>query len=80
MATTSLQFEDRLDGESSFLSYKVRVTLLLKEHDLLEITKKVVPTPTNVTERAALKKDIKAQRLILNVVNDHLIPRVAKKQ
>jgi hypothetical protein len=45
-----------------------------------EITEKVVPTPTYVAERAALEKDIKAQRVILDVVKDHLIPRVAEKQ
>jgi hypothetical protein len=55
--------------------------LLLKEHDLWEITEKVVPTPTDVAEKAALeKKDIKAQRVILDVVKDHLIPHVAEKQ
>jgi hypothetical protein len=34
MASTSLRFEDRLDGSSNFLSWKVRVTLLLEENDL----------------------------------------------
>jgi hypothetical protein len=34
MATASLRFEDRLDGASNFLSWKVRVTLLLEENDL----------------------------------------------
>jgi hypothetical protein len=81
METTSLRFEDQLDGASNFLSWKARVTLLLKEHDLWEITEKVVPTPTDATEKAALeKKDIKSQRVILDTVKDHLIPHVAEKQ
>jgi hypothetical protein len=81
MAIASLRFEDRLDGASNFMSWKVRVTLLLKEHDLWEITKKFVPTPTDVAEKATLeKKDIKAQRVILDAVKDHLIPHVAEKQ
>jgi hypothetical protein len=29
-----LRFEDRLDGVLNFLSWKVRVTLLLEENDL----------------------------------------------
>jgi hypothetical protein len=60
MATTSLRFEDQLDGASNFLSWKARVTLLLKEHDLWEIIEKVVPTLTDVAKKAALEKDIKA--------------------
>jgi hypothetical protein len=41
---------------------------------------KVVPTPIDATEKATLeKKDIKAQRVIMDVVKDHLIPHVAKK-
>jgi hypothetical protein len=81
MVETSLEFEYRLDGASNFLSWKVRVTLLLKEDYLWEITYKVVPTPTEVAKKVALKKkDIKAQRVFLDVVNDHLIPHVTEKQ
>jgi hypothetical protein len=34
MASTNLKFEDRLNGASNFLSWKVRVALLLEENDL----------------------------------------------
>jgi hypothetical protein len=34
METTCLRFEDTLDGALNFLSWKVRVTLLLEENDL----------------------------------------------
>jgi hypothetical protein len=37
MSLASLRFEDRLDGASNFLSWKVRVTLLLEENDLWDI-------------------------------------------
>jgi hypothetical protein len=47
MPTTSLRVEDRLDGASNFLSWKARVTLLLKENNLLEIVDKVVPSLTD---------------------------------
>jgi hypothetical protein len=47
METTSLRVEDRLDGASNFLSWKARVTFLLKEHDFWEIVDKVVPAPTD---------------------------------
>jgi hypothetical protein len=34
MALASLGFEDKLDGSSNFLSWKVRVTFILEENDL----------------------------------------------
>jgi hypothetical protein len=81
MATTSLRFEDRLDGASNFLSWKVRVTLLLKEHGLWEIVEMVVLLLTDATLKVDHdKKDIKSQRVIMDVVNDHLIPHLTKKQ
>jgi hypothetical protein len=46
MVTTSLIFEDILDGASNFLSWKYRVTFLLEENDLWDIVKDVVPSPT----------------------------------
>jgi hypothetical protein len=58
----------------------VRVTLLLKEHDLWEIAKKVVPTLTDAAEKVALEKEIKAQKVIMDAMKDHLIPHVAEKQ
>jgi hypothetical protein len=81
MAMACLKFENRLNGAFNFLSWKARVTLLLKEHALWEITEKVVPTPTDAAEKVALeRKDIKAQKFIMDVVKDHLILHLAKKQ
>jgi hypothetical protein len=34
MAATPLRVEDRLDGSSNFLSWKAKVTLVLKEFNL----------------------------------------------
>jgi hypothetical protein len=62
MASTSLGFEDRLDGASNFLSGKVRVTLLLEENELRGIVKDVVPSPTDPQQLAAHKKrEVKAK-------------------
>lgn len=47
MASTSLRFEDILDGTSNFLSWKVRVALLLEENDLWDIVKVAVTPPTD---------------------------------
>jgi hypothetical protein len=81
MATTPLRVEDRLDGASNFLSWKARVTLALKEYDLWELVDKVVTPPDNLTTLDAHnKKDIKAERVLLDLVKDHLIPHLNEKK
>jgi hypothetical protein len=45
MASTSLRFEDILDGALNFLSWKMRITLLLEENDLWDIVKNVASLP-----------------------------------
>jgi hypothetical protein len=45
MASSSLRFEQNLDGASNYLSWKVRVKLLLEENDLWDIVKDVVSLP-----------------------------------
>jgi hypothetical protein len=49
MAYTRLKFEDRLNGALNFLSWKVRVTLLLEENDLWDIVKDVVSSYRSTT-------------------------------
>jgi hypothetical protein len=81
MASTSLRFEDRLDGASNFLSWKVRVTLLLEENDLWDIVKDVVPLPTDLQQLAAhKKKEVKAKWMIMDAIKDHLIPHISEKE
>jgi hypothetical protein len=80
MAASNLMFEDKLDGESNFLSWKARVTLLLKEHDLWEIIEKVFPQLKNETLKEAHEKDIKSHRVIMDALKDHLIIRLAEEQ
>jgi hypothetical protein len=60
-----------LDGASNFLSSKVRVTLLLEENDIWDILKDVVTPSTNPHQLAAHNKEVKAKRMIMDVV-DHL--------
>jgi hypothetical protein len=75
------EVEDRLDGASNFLSWKARVTLLLKENDLWEISSQVTTPLTDAMEKATYdKKEIKAQWVILDAVKDHLIPHLSEKQ
>jgi hypothetical protein len=77
MAATSLRFKDRFDG-SFILSWKARATLLMKEKDLWEICNQEITPPTDPQQRATHEKEIKVQRVILDVVYD-LIPHLSKK-
>jgi hypothetical protein len=88
MSVTSVKVEDRLDGVSNFSPWKARVSVILKEHDLWEVVTNPPPTPmhtlggTPVVVDAAVqavwdKNDIKAQRVILEAIKDHLILHAA---
>jgi hypothetical protein len=64
--------------------------MILKEQDLWEVVTNPPPTPSQTlggtlavvnpaTQAASDKKDIKAQRVILEAIKDHLIPHVVEK-
>jgi hypothetical protein len=60
---------------------KVRVTLLLEENDLWDIFKNVSTPPTDSRELVAHnKKIVKAKRMILDAIKDHLIPHAFEKK
>ena len=81
----SLCVEDCLDGASNFSAWKVRVVLLLKENKLWDIvestTTKLVTVPTDATTKVAYdKKNIKARRILLDAIKDHVIPHITWKE
>jgi hypothetical protein len=72
MASTPLRVDYRLDGASNFLSWKERVTLELKDYELLYLVEEVIVPSTNlIALEAHKKKEIKAKRVILDLVKDH---------
>jgi hypothetical protein len=81
---TGLRVEDRLDGAVNFVAWKERMVFLLQESELRDIvensTTNPVNAPTDPTLLAAYtKKSIKAKRIILYAIKDHLIPHVTGK-
>ena len=78
---TCIGYENRLDGMSNYLQWKVRMTAVLKENRLWIIVNTVVALPS-ATDLVALDmhevKEAKAQRLILDGIKDNLIPNVAE--
>ena len=78
---TSIRYEDRLDGISNYLPWKVRIIAVLKEWKIwsFENTKMTKPTDKDeLEEHEAL--EARAQRVILDGVKYNLIPHLAKKK
>jgi hypothetical protein len=77
----TLNIEDMLEGETIFWAWKDRILLLLEENDLKEYVEGVVPSPTNPHELLAhVKKVVKAKRVLLDSVKDHMIPHIYEKK
>ena len=78
MASVGLRVEDRLDGGGNWTPWRARIVLLLEKYELWEIVETAVMVPTDPVSYAAFKKrNVKAKRVILNSVKDHIIPHVA---
>ena len=78
--------EDRIDGAKNFVPWKARILLVLEENELWdEVVKNtttnpiVIPTTTDAASLTAFNKDIKARRIILDAVKDHVIPHILSK-
>ena len=79
-----LRVEDRLDGATNFSLWKSRITLILEENELWDIVHSTTANPVvvlvDVVDKAAfMKRDVKARRIILDVVKDHIIPHISAK-
>ena len=84
---TKLKLEDRLDGVANFVPWKSRLVLILEENTLWdEVVNNTTTNPivvlTSIDAQAPTsfnKKDIKARRIILDAVKDHVIPHISSK-
>ena len=82
-----LRIEDRLDGATNFSPWKARITLILEENELWDIvvvpadaTTNPVVVPVDAVDKAAFtKRDVKARRIILAAMKDHIIPHILSK-
>ena len=87
MTSTGLRMEDRLDGAGNFVPWKSRILLVLEENDLWEeAVRNTITNPISILasiDAEALtafnKKDIKARRIILYAVKDHVIAHISSE-
>ena len=76
-----LNLEVRLEGTTNFSAWKEMVPLLLEENDLKEYVEDVVPSPIDPVDlEFHKKKEVKAKHVFLEIVKDHLIPHITKKE
>ena len=73
-----------MDGASSFSASKARVVLFLKESELWDIVESTdtnpITIPTYATAKATYeKKNIKAQRILLDAIKDQVILHISGK-
>ena len=81
MVSAGLRVEDKLDGASNLCPWRERISLVLEENGLLEITKAKVAAPANPIQLAAhTKKNFKARRILVDGVKDHIIPHFSSKK
>ena len=81
MANAGLRVKDRLDGASNFCPWREHISLLLEENGLLEIAEGKVETPTDLVQLVAhTKKDVKAKRILVDGVKDHIITHLFGKK
>ena len=85
---TRLGMEDRLDGAGNIVPWKARILLVLEENELWdEVVHNTTAHPIVVLDATAdpvglasfNMKYIKARRIILDVVKDHVIPHISSK-
>ena len=77
----STKLEDKLEGIENYRAWKYRIGLILKENDLEKYIKDEVAEPVEAKPKEKHKKDlIRAQRIIVDSIKDHLIPQVSSKE
>jgi hypothetical protein len=79
--STSTKFVEKLEGIDNFHAWKYRIGLILAENDLEKFIKEEVEDPEAAVEKEKHQKDsIRAQRIIVDSIKDHLIPYVSSKK
>jgi hypothetical protein len=78
---STLRVEDRLEGATNFRAWKARLLFLLEEYDLKEYVEMVIPDPNDLEQLVAhRKREVKAKKVFLDFVKDHLILHIYEKK
>jgi hypothetical protein len=81
MASASLRVEDRLDGASNLCPWREKISLVLEDNGMLEIVEGKMAAPADLVKLDShAKKDVKAKRILVDGVKDHIIPHFSGKK
>jgi hypothetical protein len=76
-----LRFEDKLEGTSNFCPWRERIGLVLEENGLWEYVEGRLAAPADPVQQVVHNtKDVKARRIIVDGVKDHIIPHLSGKK
>ena len=76
----STKLDAKLEGLENLNAWKYRIGIILEYNDLSKFIKEVVLDLKEDEENEKHKKDmIRATRIIVDFINDHLIPQVSSK-
>ena len=74
------KLEDKLEGIQNFLAWRYMIGLIIKENGLENYIQDEVVEPTKFEAKEKHEHDlIKAMRIIVDSIKDHLIPQVSSK-
>ena len=77
----SPKLEDKLEGIENYRAWKYRSGLILKDNDINKYIEKEVAEHDEAEAKEKHKKDlIRAHRIIIDSIKDHLIPQVSSKK
>lgn len=80
MTTVGIRDQDRLDGASNYIIWKVRMSFLLDEFGLKTYIDAVVTIPTDTDQlKGYIKEMARAKHLILDGVRDHVVSHIPGK-
>ena len=72
------KLEDNIEGADNFRAWKYRIGLILEENELDSYVKEDIPIPEDEEAKVLHKKNlVKAKRIIVDSIKDHLIPHVS---
>ena len=73
----SIELEDKLEGIENLWEWKYRIGFILIENELDKYIKDEVPDPDEDEAKEKHHKDlIKAMRIIVDSIKDHMIPQL----
>ena len=77
MATNGFHNQDRLEGASNYVIWKVGISFILDEHDLKHFIDSAQDELVDATPLRAFKRNMqKAKQLILDGVRDHIVSHI----